>query len=280
MRSWATAHRYELLAGGFGVTVAATWLATRSSRRPLQHDQLLQVLECLSEEFFGIFSEMAQVVQSMTRKLEAAQSKLTPEQFAEILMQRGLAEKLEQAQERVVYRFGFTIAQVEVAQTSFAQDPAVQLYVDGLAKMHDECFRGVMPLLPGVEIPAGLTTEAMLGYLERIAEEKLTRISAAIKDFSPEKTNPTAGVPPPELTKAIQEAYDQSEAIVLEEAGIKIVVFKNALAQFLRDPIFIDKKIAVDRSFQERFKDAMALVKTSEVAANGHLPVADAKSGG
>merc|ERR1719247_2386335 len=138
-----------------------------------------------------------------------------------------------------------------------ASSPKVQVYIDGLAKMHDDCFRGVLPLMPG--------------------EEKHRRISAAVKGWYAENGTPEAGktpaIPPPQLTQAIQEAYDASEACVLEGLGVPMVVFKNALAVSLRNADFAEQKLAVDRAFQERFKAAMMppreAAAPAQVAANG-----------
>merc|ERR1719326_808826 len=281
MTSWASAHRYELLLGG-SVALAAGWWLTRPGlpggrKAALTEEELVKVLHALSEEFFGIFSEMAQVVQSMTKKLEAAQSKLTPEQFAEILMQRGLQEKLEAAQDQVFTKLEVRATDVEAAQEAMADSPAVQVYIDGLAKMHDDCFRGVLPLMPGVEVPASLTPAVLLQHVERICEEKHRRISAAVKGWYAENGTPEAGkapaIPPPQLTQAIQEAYDASEACVLEGLGVPMVVFKNALAVSLRNADFAEQKLAVDRAFQERFKAAMMppreAAAPAQVAANG-----------
>merc|ERR1719326_539657 len=256
MTSWASAHRYELLLGG-SVALAAGWWLTRPGlpggrKAALTEEELVKVLHALSEEFFGIFSEMAQVVQSMTKKLEAAQ-------------------------DQVFTKLEVRATDVEAAQEAMADSPAVQVYIDGLAKMHDDCFRGVLPLMPGVEVPASLTPAVLLQHVERICEEKHRRISAAVKGWYAENGTPEAGkapaIPPPQLTQAIQEAYDASEACVLEGLGVPMVVFKNALAVSLRNADFAEQKLAVDRAFQERFKAAMMppreAAAPAQVAANG-----------
>merc|ERR1719159_1952910 len=145
----------------------------------LSRETLLKVLEQLSEECFHIFSEMAYVVQSTRRK---AASKLAPEQD-EILMQRAIQERLDAVQERVVAEHGTSTEALEAAQGEFADDAKVKSYVDGLAQMHDDCSKGLMPLMPGVEIPGELTHAAMLQTLESIAAEKLRRIEAAVQSY-------------------------------------------------------------------------------------------------
>jgi hypothetical protein len=221
----------------------------------LSRETLLKVLEQLSEECFHIFSEMAYVVQSTRRK---AASKLAPEQD-EILAQRSIKERLDEAQERVAAKHGTSAEALEAARSEFADDFKVKLYVDGLAQMHDDCRRGLMPVMPGVEIPGDLTHAAMLQTLEGIAAEKLARIEAAVKAYyaNTPRREKAPVLPPRELTEAIQKAYDESEAEVLGARGINPLVHKSALHLYLRDEKFATARANIDKRFQDGFKAAL-----------------------
>ena len=193
-----------LLVGGVG---ASLWLTVnRGERRSspsmkievdsLTKEQLIRVLRALLQEFHGVFVELANMVQRLKQlgALRGPDGPMSSEQIAEFLMQQGIQTKLDAAQSRILIQHGVRQESIEEAQDRFESDEDIKLLVEGFTGMFDEASRGLIPILPGLEIPKELSEDAVLDVLNKIHQERVKGFRVALEKFwsSPEAENVTS----------------------------------------------------------------------------------------
>lgn len=269
---------------GLGVTVYAYNRRSRSflskeslEVSPLEKDKLVEVLRALLQEFHGVFVELANMVQRLKHlgALRGPSGPMSTEQIAEFLMQQGIQVKLDAAQNRVLSLLGVSQGQVEEAQTKYENDPEVQTFVQGFSDMYDEASTGLIPILPGLEIPATLTEDMALEILIKIHQERVKGFRVALDKFwsSPEaermgSMDPSQG-PPPALAQALQAVHDEAEMFVIElhaEVVGNKAILDSAIATFSRkaDGSFLKEKLRMERSNQVEIVNLMRHRNASE----------------
>jgi hypothetical protein len=133
--------------------------------------------------------------------------------------------------------------------------------VRGFTDMYEEASRGLIPVLPGLEIPKELSEDTVLDVLNKIHQERVKGFRAALEKFwaSPEAENvtsmdPTQG-PPPALAQALQAVHDESEKFILDlnsDIVFSKAVFDSAVALYSRsaDGSFLKEKLRMERAHQ------------------------------
>jgi hypothetical protein len=236
----------------------------------LEREKLIEVLKSLLREFHGVLVEMATMVQRLKQlgALRGPDGPMSAEQIAEFLLHQGIQSKLDAAQSRVLIEAGVTQEQVEEAQERLSNEDSVTALVDGFSHMFDEASQGLMPILPGLEIPGELTEDKALEILNVIHQERFKGFRAALEAFwsSPEgqsldQSDSSQG-PPPALAKALQSVHDEAEQLVLELHSDTIgekAIFDSAVALFSRnaDGAFMREKLRMERSHQVEIVNLM-----------------------
>lgn len=243
----------------------------------LEKERLVEVLRALLQEFHGVFVELANMVQRLKQlgALRGPSGPMSTEEIAEFLMQQGIQAKLDAAQNRVLLSSGVSQQQVEEAQDRFENDPEVQVFVQGFTAMYEEASNGLIPILPGLEIPANLTEDAALDILNKIHQERVKGFRIALDKFwsSPEaekmsSMDPSQG-PPPALAQALQAVHEQAEQFVIEvhsEVVGNKAVLDSAIALFSRqaDGAFLKEKLRMERANQVEIVNLMRNRNASE----------------
>jgi hypothetical protein len=252
---------------------------------PLGKSELLQILQALLSQFHGVFVELANMVQRLKQlgALRGPGGPMSSEQIADFLMQQGIQSKLDAAQSRVLLSHKVSQEQVEEAQDRLSQDIEVQKFVEGFSQMYEEASNGLIPILPGLEIPQQLNEDAALDILNKIHMERVKAFRSALERFwsSPEAAkmevmDPSQG-PPPALAKQLQTAHDEAEAFVIDLHADIIgnkAVFDSAVALFSRkaDGAFLKEKLRMERSHQVEIVNLMRNRSTAEAPKLESIP--------
>ncbi|OEH73967.1 hypothetical protein cyc_05355 [Cyclospora cayetanensis] len=160
------------------------------------------------------------------------------------------------------------------------KDLEVKQLVAGLRQMHEDSVQGILPLLPGLELPEELTQERVLQILhkiQRLKEQKFREIlqSTSDKELSSEGATPV-------ITSQLQDSNTEAETAVLKEEELLLqherqqkqnapsqqqlvltpLIFLQAIAVHSRDPEFKAKKAAIDQNHSERIFDLLRRGRT------------------
>lgn len=236
----------------------------------LEREKLVDILKSLLREFHGVLVEMATMVQRLKQlgALRGPDGPMSTEQIAEFLLHQGIQSKLDAAQSRVLIEAGVTQEQVEEAQERLSNEDSVTELIDGFTLMFDEASQGLIPILPGLEIPEELTEDRALEVLNLIHQERVKGFRSALEAFwSSEEgqsldQNDSSQGPPPALAKALQSVHDEAEKFVIEVhseiVGDK-AIFDSAIALFSRntDGAFMREKLRMERSHQVEIVNLM-----------------------
>ena len=258
------------VAGGLGISLmyvlrrrAGNSKAQSSEVTAIHIQKLVEVLKALLHEFHGVFVELATMVQRLKQlgALRGPSGSMSTDEIAEFLMQQGIQAKLDAAQSRVLIAHGVSQEQMEEAQDKFESESEIQGLVGGFASMYEEASRGLIPILPGLQIPDDLTEDNVLEILNKIHQERVKGFRVALEKFwaSPEAENvssmdPSQG-PPPALAQALQAVHDEAERFVIELHSDVVnskAVFDSAVALYARkeDGAFLKEQLRMERAHQ------------------------------
>lgn len=254
-----------LVASAIGLaTLAIAVLASRGrlqlgsgSAAPSKGDErerLLGFLKELSRRFFHVCRDVAGVAQTVRPKIASKQIVISEEKLCEQLTRQCLVfDKLKEITAEVAAQFETTPEAVQKQQERACRraggDPEVQTYVAGLKQMLDDSLQGLLPILPGVKIPAALTEDAVL-YLQGEAQklelqlvlEKVGGSRLALKDLGAA------------LIESNKEAWrrileDGSSASFLD-GGPEL--FHSAVAEYMRKPAFAEERQKLEDSHKQK----------------------------
>ncbi|XP_026193278.1 uncharacterized protein LOC34621720 [Cyclospora cayetanensis] len=198
-----------------------------------------------------------------------------------VTLQRMLHSRLEAAESGALRKAGISAKYFEERCTRLAQnDLEVKQLVAGLRQMHEDSVQGILPLLPGLELPEELTQERVLQILhkiQRLKEQKFREIlqSTSDKELSSEGATPV-------ITSQLQDSNTEAETAVLKEEELLLqherqqkqnapsqqqlvltpLIFLQAIAVHSRDPEFKAKKAAIDQNHSERIFDLLRRGRT------------------
>ncbi|CEL95452.1 unnamed protein product [Vitrella brassicaformis CCMP3155] len=268
---WKSIAQYAGLAAAVGLVFYLT-SERRPRRRTLKREELVNILLDLSKDMYVVFTDLAQVSQSIHRQLvsKGLDKQLDSEQLEGMLMMQGMQQKFKDTQLAVFDRHKVSEGDVETATKKHEDDPEVQKYVKGLKVMYSEAIKGDLPMFPGLQLPDTLTKDKYFEILEDINNEKLKRfrpILSEMRSDSSKATSPASreagALPSSELTMKLKDASEAVEAeMIVKHAAVlgEKMMFAAANAAFSKDADFRKRRSDVDAAHQERIVNLMKTI--------------------
>ena len=256
--------KYSAVAAATAGALYLAYSMTPAAKVGIPRETLRQVITELLCEFHGVMVEMSQMAVRVRQvlALKGMSDQLSDEQLIEVLMTQGVQEKMEMAQQRVLIARGLSEEEVEEAQQRYQDDDCVKLFSKGIDEMFQVAATGEIPILPGVEIPKGLTPDLVLEIFSEILELKASKFRAVISEFY--ATNPPeslkSNMPPQELADSLQVANDTAEAEILGKYAAEVrhkSVFNSAVAIYSKDEAFAKERKRQDRCHQAEIMKIM-----------------------
>ena len=217
----------------------------------LSKEKVTQVTNDLLMDFHSVFVEMSQMAVRVRQVLSMKAMSLSEEELVGLLMDQGIQAKLEQAQDAVLSRHGTSEEEVEAAQKKFCDDPVIGKLESGIDKMFVAAAKGDIPILPNFQPPEDLTIDLAIEIHQQLLDEKAAIFRRILGAHY--LSNPSTGIPPPEISEALQLETEEVERRVIQERGIAHkALFDSASALFAVG----DAQFAKERKRQERIHQA------------------------
>ncbi|PHJ22704.1 hypothetical protein CSUI_003446 [Cystoisospora suis] len=237
------------------ITSRRSWEAehTELEESTLTQEETESTLEEISEAFHAIFVELAQVSRNVIQALQdqGFPKPVPREQVEAMLMQQIFHGRLADAEKKIFARRRLSREALQRACSTYKdKSVSVGLLVDGVKAMYRHAVDGELPLLPGAQVPDGMTDEKILHILEQIHKAKQAKIQEALqeRDFG---GPPSISMP---FAQKLQECNKKAEEEVLarqENAGLTEQTLLHAVAVFSRQPQFKLKKQLLDEMHTE-----------------------------
>jgi len=207
-------------------------------------EQLAAVLHELTRRFFHVARELAVVARDIRERLRKAGQEIHDEQAfrAQLAQECEVAARFEKIRKEVLAERG--LSEESITRVSEEGADVVRAHRQAVGNMLEEALGGLAPMMPGVQIPAELSENALLQIHEemlRLKVAKAKHLAGATqgKKYSPE-----------ELGRAAALMSQAAEAEVLEarcEAlGRDGEVYHTAMARHSRDPAFRQRMSQLD----------------------------------
>ena len=240
-------------AAAVAAAVAATSLAKNTKNKRVTEKATLSEL---TEQLHGVLVEMAQMATRVRQVLamKGMTKEISDEEIAEIILNQGIAAKLDEVQQRVLSKHGLSEQDI----LGFAE---IASFNADFQEMFAAAAGGFIPVLPNFEIPAALgNVDKMVEMMLRMGRRKLELFRTVLKEFPIRAAEPTAVFSDPTVSAALQKANDQAEAECLALVGVERSAFFSSLGIFSRDKLFEEERRKIDRGHQV---DVMKLVSAS-----------------
>lgn len=263
------------VAAALAASVVALIIAIRAHRRMCadkdggfigstnsEREKLLAILAELSRRFFHVCKDVAAIARTVRTKIEISKVAITEDKLREQLShQCRVFEKLQEIQTEVSMQFQCTPEDIKVMQRRAHKDAEVQSYEDGFKTMLSDALGGMLPVLPNVKVPAGLTEEKVLEIQAEVHSLEAKKVFASMggSTFSLEKLGEVLGT-------AQKDAWEQALTNHAQLVQGSPEVYHSAFAVYMRNDDFARESKKLDEAHQRR------MVKLFQ--PNGRVPKA------
>lgn len=293
----STERRAQLVSGiGLAAAAAAIWFLTSSrgqalllfslqenrgtlSSTPLSEEETENVVKDLSDTFFSIFTELAQVARSVAHAVQTHTFQEgeapTKEQVEAMLMEQVFRERLYTAEAEVLKKHHIACKDtVEAACKKYLKNEKIRMYVEGLKQMFEDAVKGELPLLPGAVLPAMATEEFILEVLQHVHVVKQEKFLLLLTETqSSDFKTPSSG-----MTKKLQTSNKEAEQQVLslpQYAALNEMLLLHAVALYSRNSTFRIKKQLLEEVHAEHMMDMMEKRKEELRTRGVYTPESD-----
>jgi len=222
-----------------------------------ERERLLAILVELSKRFYNVCLEVAHIAGKVRLNLQASSVEITEDKLQpQLSRQCQVFEKLQTIQAEVAKQFGCSPEDVQILQNRAARDRQVRIYEEGFKTMLSDALAGILPVLPNVEIPKGLTEEKALEIQAEVyaLETKYVLESVGGDKCTLEKLGEV-------LTTAQKTAWETTIKLHADLIPGGVEVFHSAVATYARNIDFAKERKKLQDGHQEKMVKLFQVIK-------------------
>ena len=228
------------LVAGLAVASAALYLHKRLSVA----SESEPILSALTEQVHLVLIEMSQMSTRVRQVLamKGMTNQISDEEIADIILNQGIAEKLENVQRQVLERYQVTEQEIQ----SFSD---IHVFNEEFQRMFSEAVRGLTPVLPHFVVPLELNdADKMIQKLVEMMDKKFLYIREIVIAKNQSQTSPEEFFNNPEISDLLHKSNEEAERDVL--GSITKGLFYSAIGYYSKDEYFEKERRRIDRLHQ------------------------------